>query len=335
MRVFRGELNLVSKQLHHLIRHINRCLLHGVWLPLCSPVSLRALQCQDPFMSDFELSQVNGTVCPSKASLTPTLVSRLRMLWRHISKSRTHFETTPDTGFIGKGVTRHMNRAWNYVMKGIVGTLLLTTVFPLTCLLVSMGSMAIAIAAPFWVPACVLLTHIVCIIIYDLDSPTGMRKWSPVIQAVGLHVIILGILQPVLAFFTATVVCPVFAAIVLLCKNFCLEYIPLTCMKNKKKVYEKDYDTLGYSMFHSVIKKRGRIPASDSFLVKRIAGPGLHNNFFYQISCEQALAAFEARLEMDELAVYQRETETIIYKPLVEYTDYVQRFFWPLQWSHW
>lgn len=41
---------------------------------------------------------MNGTVCPSKASLTPTLVSRLRMLWRHISKSRTHFETTPDTG---------------------------------------------------------------------------------------------------------------------------------------------------------------------------------------------------------------------------------------------
>ncbi|XP_037776345.1 uncharacterized protein LOC119573262 isoform X2 [Penaeus monodon] len=291
----------------------NALFFFGVWLPLCSPVSLRALLCQDPFMSDFELSQVNGTVCPSKASLTPTLVSRLRMLWRHISKSRTHFETTPDTGFIGKGVTRHMNRAWNYVMKGIVGTLLLTTVFPLTCLLVSMGSMAIAIAAPFWVPACVLLTHIVCIIIYDLDSPTGMRKWSPVIQAVGLHVIILGILQPVLAFFTATVVCPVFAAIVLLYGLI-------------RRGLRHFWDTV---MFHSVIKKRGRIPASDSFLVKRIAGPGLHNNFFYQISCEQALAAFEARLEMDELAVYQRETETIIYKPLVEYTDYVQRCFGP------
>lgn len=42
--------------------------------------------------------QVNGTVCPSKASSTPTLASRLHTLWRHISKSRTHFETTPDTG---------------------------------------------------------------------------------------------------------------------------------------------------------------------------------------------------------------------------------------------
>lgn len=39
----------------------------------------------------------------------------------------------------------------------------------------------------------------------------------------------------------------------------------------------------------------------------------------FQISCEQAIAAFEARLELDELAVYQRETEAIIYKPLAAY----------------
>lgn len=47
-------------------------------------------------------------------------------------------------------------------------------------------------------------------------------------------------------------------------------------------------------------------------------------NFKYfivlQICCEQALAAFESRLEMDELAVYQREMEAIIQKPLCAYT---------------
>lgn len=32
-----------------------------IWLPLCSPVSLRALLYREPFMSDFELSQV----CPN------------------------------------------------------------------------------------------------------------------------------------------------------------------------------------------------------------------------------------------------------------------------------
>lgn len=69
-----------------------------VVIPWCSPVGLRALFCMDPFMPDLELSQVNGTLFPRKSSLTPTLCSRLLALWRHISKSRTHFETKPDTG---------------------------------------------------------------------------------------------------------------------------------------------------------------------------------------------------------------------------------------------
>lgn len=51
-------------------------------------------------MPDLELSQVNGTLFPRKSSLTPTLCSRLLVLWRHISKSRTHFETKPDTGTV-------------------------------------------------------------------------------------------------------------------------------------------------------------------------------------------------------------------------------------------
>lgn len=37
-------------------------------------------------------------------------------------------------------------------------------------------------------------------------------------------------------------------------------------------------------MFHLVIKNRGRIPASDSFVVKRIAGPGLASDYYYQVS---------------------------------------------------
>lgn len=96
----------------------NAMFFFGVVLPWCSPVGLRALLNIEPFMPDLELSQVNGTLFPRKSSLTPTLTSRLISLWRHISKSRTHFETKPDTGFIGKGFTRHINRVWNYVVKG-------------------------------------------------------------------------------------------------------------------------------------------------------------------------------------------------------------------------
>lgn len=76
----------------------NIMFLLGFIVPWSSPLGLRALFSIKPFMSDLELSQVNGTLFPRKTSLTQTMASRLIELWRHISKSRTHFETEPDTG---------------------------------------------------------------------------------------------------------------------------------------------------------------------------------------------------------------------------------------------
>lgn len=72
----------------------------GIVVPWDSPLSVRALFCIKPFMSDLELSQVNGTLFPRKTSVTQTLASRLIHLWRHVSKARTRFETEPDTGIL-------------------------------------------------------------------------------------------------------------------------------------------------------------------------------------------------------------------------------------------
>ena len=36
-------------------------------------------------------------------------------------------------------------------------------------------------------------------------------------------------------------------------------------------------------MFQAVIKSRARVPAHDSFIAKRIAGPGLASNYFLQV----------------------------------------------------
>lgn len=76
----------------------NMMFLLGIIVPWCSPLGLRALFCVKPFMPDLELSQINGTLFPRKTSHTETMASRLVELWRHISKSRTHFESEPDTG---------------------------------------------------------------------------------------------------------------------------------------------------------------------------------------------------------------------------------------------
>ena len=55
----------------------------------------------------------------------------------------------------------------------------------------------------------------------------------------------------------------------------------------------------------------------------------------YQISKEQALAAFEARLEADRLIAYRRQTERLIRRPAEEFRIFVQQVFSPFSGVSW
>lgn len=77
------------------------------------------------------------------------------------------------------------------------------------------------------------------------------------------------------------------------------------------------------------IKKCGRVPASDSLAVKRIAGPGLALDYFFNIKPEQALAAFEAKMELEELQAYQQSMESIILQPQKDFSQFVEACFGP------
>ncbi|XP_034935076.1 uncharacterized protein [Chelonus insularis] len=292
----------------------NAMFLFGVAVPWCSRVSLRALLLVEPFTPDLELSQLNGTLFPRKSSQTPTLCSRLIALWRHISKSRTHFETEPDTGFIGKGMTRHINRLWNYGVKGLLGTLGILFLFPIICIVASVSSLLIAFSAFLWMPILTLILHAFMGLIMDLDSPEPSRnRYFVVMEALVWNVGIQGCLQPIAALIVAVFICPIISFLIL----------TVAVIRYWIRVM---WDT---AMFHLVIKSRGRVPASDSFVVKRIAGPGLASDYYYQIRPEQALAAFEAKLELDELLAFQQETERLITQPQRDFTQFVEACFSP------
>ncbi|XP_074099056.1 uncharacterized protein LOC141527456 [Cotesia typhae] len=292
----------------------NAMFLFGVAVPWCSRVSLRALLLVEPFTPDLELSQLNGTLFPRKSSQTPTLCSRLIALWRHISKSRTHFETEPDTGFIGKGMTRHINRLWNYGVKGLMGTMGILFLFPIICIIASFSSLVIALSAFLWMPIVTLLLHAFMALVMDFDSPEPSRnRYLVVMEALVWNIGIQGCLQPIVALLVTVCICPIISFLIL----------TIAVIRYWIRVM---WDT---AMFHLVIKNRGRVPASDSFVVKRIAGPGLASDYYYQIRPEQALAAFEAKLELDELLAFQQETERLITQPQRDFTQFVEACFSP------
>lgn len=293
----------------------NTMFFFGIFIPWCSPLGIRALVCIDPFYSHFELSQVNGTLFPRKFSLTPTLCSRLLHLCRHISKSRTYFETKADTGFIGKGLTRHLNRVWNYLIKGVLGTLVLTLLFPVACILTTVVCLLLALTAVIWVPVVTLGTHLAMALVYDFDcpDPTTRNRYCVILEALLVNILLQGMVQPVLALLIACVFCPL--ACVLCCSVGLLRYW-------LRLVWDS-------AVFYLLIQKRGRVPACDSFIVKRVAGPGLASNYYFQIKPEQALAAFEAKLELDELLAYQHQTESRILQPQKDFAQFVEACFGP------
>lgn len=47
-------------------------------------------------------------------------------------------------------MTRHINRLWNYGVKGLLGTLVILFIFPIVCIVASFGSLIIALSAFIW-----------------------------------------------------------------------------------------------------------------------------------------------------------------------------------------
>lgn len=72
-------------------------------------------------------------------------------------------------------------------------------------------------------------------------------------------------------------------------------------------------------MYLSVVKRFARIPAHNNFLARRVAGPGLAAEYFYQVSSPEVLAALESLIEQNELKVYRSYVEAILMKPVNDY----------------
>ena len=117
-------------------------------------------------------------------------------------------------------------------------------------------------------PLITLALHVFMALTVDLDSPeTNQNRYLVVMEALIWDIGIQGCLQPLAALLVAFIICPLVSFAIL----------SIGLIRYGVGVV---WDT---AMFHMLIKSRGRIPASDSFLVKRIAGPGLASDYYYQV----------------------------------------------------
>lgn len=223
-------------------------------------------------------------------------------------------------GFISKGMTRTINQTWNYFCKGFIGTVFLIIIFPILCTATSLGSIVLALTAPLWIPFGVILLHLYMIFIYDFDCPNDeeRNRYSTFLEAIIWNILIRGCLQPIACIFVGGILCPIVATTIL-----------ITAIVRYSFRVVWDYIT-----FHFFIEKCGRVPANDSFAVKRVSGPGLAVDYYFSIRPEQALAAFEAKMELDELDAFHKFSENIILQPQRDFKQFVEACFGPFSFGN-
>ncbi|CAF1139101.1 unnamed protein product [Rotaria sordida] len=282
-------------------------------IPFASPVSFRALLSPKSFTPDYKLNRDDLKLHEDPSSKTETFISRLVALWNHVRHSRQKFEQTPDRGFLGKNMQRIFNRFWNYVVKGFIGSIAICIVYPASCVLLSTGSFILGVLSPIWMPILTLLFHILQILIYDANSAGEYgRKFFCLINILITDFLLCGIIQPILVLI-ALIASPIASLLILI---YALLH---RCTRGL-------YDQI---VFQLIVKRLARIPAHDGFLARRIAGPGLAAQYFYQVSSPEVLAALESLIEQNELKIYQSYIEQILMKPVNEYRQFFNAAFEP------
>jgi hypothetical protein len=225
----------------------------------------------------------------------------LGKLWSNVSSMRREFEGRPDTGLIGKGVTRLFNLVWCYIIVGLFGTVLLVTLMPAAILLNCALSIVLGVTAIVWWPIALLIGFLFALLVYDWLHARYGDVWFPLLTALIGRVVVLGVVRMVLAVLFALIVHPLVAL-------FCFLF---ACLRAAARW---TWDKL---MMFLILKRRGRVPASDEFLTRRVRGPGLSFKCAFQIPTDAALVALRAQLELLELRELQRRVDWIETSPSV------------------
>jgi len=280
------------------------------------PLSIRALFKSEPFYPDMMVDQSTGVLVASRHPEILTFPYRISALWKSAKESRDSFEATPDSGFIGKSVSRIFNIIWNWFFKALIGSFLVILGQPLLTFLNLIVTLILILTSIVWVPMGIYLHSLFCIFIYNYDAHNFRMvgvPWLPVLFIVIWTFLVKGILRPIAALFLAILVHPLVAFFVFLfavIRAFARHF----------------YDAF---IFGVVVKPRSRIPARNTFLARRVEGPGLSYTLFQQIAPEEALVALQITLEMTELDIYTKQISSEIDVPSEKFKSFMDSIFGP------
>ena len=280
-------------------------------LVLKGPFSLSALFLCYEHPTGFSVDGQTGDLYVSKRG--KTLFTRLVGLWATIREKRREFESRPDTGFLPKNFTRILNWSYYNIVWGVFGSILLVIVFTSLCIFLINLGIALILTLPFWYVLLRIFLGFIQWLFYDWEyfdpiEENNRGHIMPIFYLVVYKIFILVFLQFLFAisvFFTLPFVSLFWAIMAVIFR-----------------ISRFFWDNL---MYFLIIRNRGRIPVTDTFVARRISGPGLATNYYYQIDPNQVLIKLEFDLESKELRLYEDFMTSLIDCPRLTYVKFITK----------
>ncbi len=249
------------------------------------PLSLRALFSPSEFTPYSTVDPDTGAIVPDASRPVATFASRIRGIFADAAESRRRFEAQPDTGLLPRGITRFFNVVLNAV-RVVVGTALVVAFQPaLTAVATAAGLAGLVLAAPLAPVAAAL--WLVAVEPLLLDS-LGPWTWFPLLKIllfdVGWHSVVALFRLACAAAYAGRSAVVAAGSVVLL-------------------VLRALWDG---TVFHLVLARRGREPATDSIVARKVRGAEVTESLIAKLPADLALVIIQAELERLELEIYSR-----------------------------
>ena len=228
-----------------------------------------------------------------------TWIGRVKSIIDNISESREYFKNQPDNGFLGKKVSNIGNIIWNYGFKGLIGIPVVFIFHPLTTVLKLILSTGVIFTSILWSPLYALAIYVINSLIYDIDSSPNDIWFLPLANIIINRLLIKGIGQVILS-LGASITTAMIGTL------RCL-FTEINTML--KTIYDK-------ILYNIIIKNFARVPAQDNFSAKRIEGPELSKNYYYQLTPEIAMILLSVYLENMEITEYKKYVTKVINEPI-------------------
>jgi hypothetical protein len=289
---------------------------------LNGPLSLRALFSKDSYR----------VASNDKYTLTLTLVSRLSGFFAALRRSWQDFESSPDSGLLGKGIQRPFVRLFLGV-KSLFGTMLICGFMIFGTAAMSFASLATCFLAPFFAVFISLATFLFQLTVYDwavARAHERMRKgatshalrhfpsknhWSPVMVAgvvVPLRLIVFGGGQLVLASLRVSLWHPLAA---LAHGSLATTILLIRSVRNV--------------LTWPLVWRHAQIPLVNSFLAFRISGPGMAATHFTRLPLPTAKTAFVHKLSAIRIQAHSKLRKAQLEVPYRQYRTLFQGLVTP------